>query len=144
MKINGLIIRTSWVYSEYGNNFVKNILRLGKNKKELNVVCDQIGSPTYANHLAEVILKIINDKDFKNNDIQTEIYHFTNEGILSWYEFAKEIFHISKIDCKVNPIPSKKYPTLAMRPKNTVMDKNKIFYRFGIKKIEKTLDFIKG
>ena len=104
MPMNALIIRTSWVYSEYGNNFVSTMLRLGKERDELNIVSDQIGSPTYATDLASVILEIIKNKEFREEDQATQIYHYSNEGEISWYEFAKEIFKIAKIDCKVNPI----------------------------------------
>ena len=104
MPNNAIIIRTSWVYSEFGNNFVKTILRLGQERKELNVVNDQIGSPTYATDLAEVILKIIDNKEYKNKRQSTKVYHYSNEGEISWYIFTKEIFKLAKIDCKVSPI----------------------------------------
>jgi len=133
MSTDAIIIRTSWVYSEYGNNFVKTMLRLGKKMKELNVVSDQIGSPTYATDLAEVILKIIDIKNNKDKEQQTEIYHYSNDGEISWHEFAKEIFKIAKIDCKVSPITTKQYPTPAKRPRNTLMGKNKITGTFGVK-----------
>ena len=126
MPTNAIIIRTSWVYSEYGNNFVKTMLRLGKEREELNVVSDQIGSPTYATDLAEVILTIVNNKDYQNKESPTEIYHYSNEGAISWYEFTKEIFKIAKIDCKVNSIATEQYPTPEKRPKNTIMDKEKV------------------
>ncbi len=129
MPANAIIIRTSWVYSEYGNNFVKTMLRLGKERNELNVVSDQIGSPTYATDLAKVILKIIDYQDKKQS---TEIYHYSNEGEISWYEFTKEIFKIAKIDCKVIPITTQQYPAPAKRPRNTVMSKDKIIEEFGI------------
>jgi len=132
MPMNAIIIRTSWVYSEYGNNFVKTMLRLGKERDELNVVNDQIGSPTYATDLAEVILTIINNEDYQDTKQPTEIYHYSNEGEISWYDFAKEIFKLAKIDCKVTPIKTEQYLTLAKRPKNTVMNKSKIEKDFGI------------
>ncbi len=132
MPTDAIIIRTSWVYSEYGNNFVKTMLRLGKERDELNVVSDQIGSPTYATDLAEVILEIINDKDCQDKDRLTEIYHYSNEGEISWYEFAKEIFELSGIQCSVSPITTEQYPTPAKRPKNTLMNKDKISHRFDI------------
>ena len=132
MPNNAIIIRTSWVYSECGNNFVKTMLRLGKEREELNVVSDQIGSPTYATDLAEVILKIINNKDYQDKEQQTEIYHYSNEGNISWYDFSKEIFKLSRIDCKVNPITTRQYPTPARRPKNTLMDKDKITETFSV------------
>jgi len=131
MPTNAIIIRTSWVYSEYGNNFVKTMLRLGKERGELSVVSDQVGSPTYATDLAEVILKIIDNKDNKDKEQQTEIYHYSNDGEISWYDFAKEIFKIVKIDCKVSPITTQQYPTPAKRPRNTLMHMKKISGKFG-------------
>ena len=133
MPMNALIIRTSWLYSEYGNNFVKTVLRLGKERNELNIVSDQIGSPTYATDLADAILEIIEYKKFRDEDQTTQIYHYSGEGEISWYEFAKEIFKISRIDCKVNPIATKQYPTTAKRPRNTLMKKDKIVKVFNIK-----------
>lgn len=115
------IIRTSWLYSEYGHNFLKTMLQLGKEREELNVVCDQIGTPTYAADLAKIILKIITE-DFK--DFGT--YHYSNEGVASWYDFAKAIFEESNIKVKVLPIKSEAYPTPAKRPAFSVMDKSKI------------------
>jgi dTDP-4-dehydrorhamnose reductase len=126
MPTDAIIIRTSWVYSEYGNNFVKTMLRLGKERCELSVVSDQIGSPTYATDLAEVILGIINNKDYRDKNQSTQIYHYSNDGRISWYEFAKEIFKLADIQCGVSPITTKQYPTPAKRPKNTLMDKDKI------------------
>ena len=132
MPNNAMIIRTSWVYSEYGNNFVSTMLRLGRERDELNVVSDQIGSPAYATDLAKVILKIIDNKDYQDKKQSTEIYHYSNEGEISWYEFAKEIFKLAKIDCKVNPIVAEQYPTPAKRPRNTLMNKDKIMEKFDI------------
>ena len=131
MPTDAIIIRTSWVYSEYGNNFVKTMLRLGQERDELSVVSDQIGSPTYATDLAGVILEIIQNKSFKEAGQTTQIYHYSNEGEISWHEFSKEIFKIAKIDCKTNPIVTEQYPTPAQRPKNTSMDKNKIMKTFN-------------
>jgi len=132
MPMNAIIIRTSWLYSEYGNNFVSTMLRLGKERNELNVVSDQIGSPTYATDLAGTILEIIKNKEFREEDQATQIYHYSNEGEISWYEFAKEIFKIAKIDFKVNPITTQQYPTPAKRPRNTSMNKDKIAEIFSI------------
>lgn len=115
------IIRTSWLYSEYGNNFMKTMLRLGKQRTELSVVGDQIGTPTYAKDLAEVLLKIIID-DNQNYGI----YHYSNKGEISWYDFAKEIFAISANNIKLNKIPSSAYPTPAVRPAYSVLSKEKI------------------
>ena len=133
MLTNAIIIRTSWVYSEYGNNFVKTMLNLGKERDELNVVSDQIGSPTYATDLAETILKIIDNKNYQDKEQPTEIYHYSNEGEISWYDFTKEIFKLAKIDCKVCPITTEQYPTPAKRPKSTLMDKGKLVEKFSIK-----------
>ena len=133
MPTNAIIIRTSWVYSEYGNNFVSTMLRLGKERDEINVVSDQIGSPTYATDLANTILKIISNKNYQNKEQSTEVYHYSNEGEISWYDFTKEIFKLAKTNCKVNPITTQQYPTPAKRPKNTLMNKNKIIEKFGVK-----------
>ena len=133
MSTNAMIIRTSWVYSEYGNNFVKIMLRLGKERNEINVVSDQIGSPTYATDLADTILEIIKHKKFKDVGQTSQIYHYSNEGGISWHEFAKEIFKIEKVDCEVNPITTQQYPTPAKRPRNTLMNKDKIIKVFNIK-----------
>ena len=133
MPTNAIIIRTSWVYSEFGSNFVKTMLRLGKERDEISIVSDQIGSPTYATDLAEVVLKIITNKNYQNKEQLTEIYHYSNEGEISWYEFAKEIFKLAKIDCKISPIITEQYPALAQRPTNTTMNKGRIMKRFCIK-----------
>jgi len=125
MPTDAIIIRTGWVYSEFGNNFVKTMLRLGKERSELNVVSDQIGSPTYAADLANAILDIVQNKTFRKAGQEIQAYHYSNEGEISWCDFAKEIFKISKIDCKVNPITTEQYPAPAKRPKNTVMFKSK-------------------
>jgi len=132
MPTNAMIIRTSWVYSEYGNNFVKTMLRLGKERDEINVVSDQIGSPTYATDLAKAILKIIDNRDYQDKDKATEIYHHSNKGKISWYDFAKEIFKLAEIDCKVSPITTVQYPTPAKRPRNTLMSKDKIIEEFSV------------
>lgn len=126
------IIRTSWVYSQFGNNFIKTMLRLAQDRSELNVVSDQIGTPTNAVDLAEAVLEIISS-DFKHLAHDNYgIYNFSNEGICSWYDFAVEIFKQNKIDIKVNPIPTTAYPTPAKRPKYSVLDKSKIKSTFGI------------
>lgn len=126
--LNSIIIRTSWVYSYYGNNFVKTMLRLGKEKESLGVIYDQIGTPTYAKDLAKTILDMITQ--IKNSKV--EIYNFSNEGVVSWYDFAKEIMRMSKLSCKVNPIETKDYPTPAMRPHYSLLNKNKIKSTFNI------------
>ena len=133
MPINVIVIRTSWVYSEYGNNFVSTMLRLGKERDELNVVSDQIGSPTYATDLAGVILQIVQDQRFREEDQATQVYHYSNNGEISWYGFAREIFKITKVECKVRAITTQKYPTPAKRPRNTSMSTAKIVKKFNIK-----------
>lgn len=123
----GAIVRTSWVYSEFGNNFVETMLRFGKERDSLNVIYDQVGSPTYATDLAETILVMlskINTDSIKNSSLK--IYHYSNEGVCSWYDFAKAIFELYGIDCVVNPIETKDYPTPAKRPHYSVMNKFKI------------------
>ncbi|OIP00096.1 MAG: dTDP-4-dehydrorhamnose reductase [Bacteroidetes bacterium CG2_30_33_31] len=124
-----LIFRTSWLYSEYGNNFVKTMIKYGKERKSLNVVFDQIGTPTYAYDLAWNILNII--PKVINNE-QVDIYNFSNEGVCSWYDFALAIMEEAKIDCKINPILSKDYPLPASRPFYSVLDKSKIKTTFAI------------
>jgi len=136
MPNDAIIIRTSWVYSEYGNNFVKTMLRLGKERDEINVVSDQIGSPTYVTDLAGAILEIIKNKGFKEISQATQIYHYSNKGEISWCDFAKEIFKIAKVDCKVNPITTQQHPTPAKRPKNTLMSKDKIAETFNFKMVK--------
>ncbi|HEA20202.1 hypothetical protein LCGC14_0738570 [marine sediment metagenome] len=123
-----IIIRTSWLYSEHGSNFLITMLRLGSEKEELGVVCDQIGTPTYAGDLASLILKIIlgNEKNYGT-------YHYSNEGVASWYDFAVAIFDIGKIKCKVLPIKTSEYPTPARRPAFSVMDTSKIKNVLGLK-----------
>ncbi|HMI07189.1 MAG TPA: dTDP-4-dehydrorhamnose reductase [Flavobacterium sp.] len=121
------IIRTSWLYSEFGNNFMKTMLRFAKERESLNVVDDQIGTPTYAVDLAEAIVAII-----KSGKAAYGIYNFSNEGTTSWYGFAKEIFAINAEKIILNPIPTTAYPTPAKRPKYSVLDKTKIKEIFGI------------
>ena len=120
-------IRTSWLYSEYGNNFVKTMLKLGAERDELKIVADQVGTPTYALDLAAVILHII-----AQNSEAYGTYHYSNEGVASWYDFAKAIFEISATKVKTLPIRSSAYPTRAVRPSYSVMDKSKIKHNFNI------------
>jgi dTDP-4-dehydrorhamnose reductase len=123
------IIRTSWLYSEYGVNFVKNMLHLGKERQQLTVVSDQTGTPTYAHDLAETIMQII----LQNTKIQqAEIYHYSNEGIASWYDFAIEIMSLGKLTSNIIPISTEQYPTPATRPYYSVLDKQKIKSHFEI------------
>ena len=121
------IIRTSWVYSQFGNNFMKTMLRLASERDSLNVVSDQTGTPTNAVDLAEALLSIV-----KSNNSGYGIYNFSNEGTASWYDFAKEIFSINDICIDVNPIPTEAFPTPAKRPKYSVLDKSKIKNSFKI------------
>ena len=123
---NHFIVRTSWLYSEFGGNFVKSMLNLSKNRDELSIVNNQIGTPTYAMDLAETIVKII------TSNTHFGLYHFSNEGTASWYDFAKVIFAKSNVAIKVNPIPASSYPTPATRPHFSVMDKAKISKAFNL------------
>lgn len=118
---NYFIIRTSWLYSEYGNNFVKTMLRFGKERPELRVIWDQVGTPTYCRDLASCILSFI-----KTNSREFGIYHYSNEGLTSWYDFAKAIFDLSAISVRVVPVRTAEYVTRARRPAFSVMDKAKI------------------
>ncbi|MDO3693461.1 dTDP-4-dehydrorhamnose reductase [Wenyingzhuangia sp. chi5] len=125
---NSIIVRTSWVYSTYGNNFVKTMLKLAETREQLTIIADQVGSPTYAYDLAKTILEILP----KINNDHVEVYHYSNEGICSWYDFAFEIFHQTNTKCKVLPIETKDYPTAAERPQYSVMNKSKIKKTFDI------------
>nr|WP_315142647.1 dTDP-4-dehydrorhamnose reductase [uncultured Flavobacterium sp.] len=124
---SSIIIRTSWVYSSFGANFVKTMSKLMQERDSLNVVNDQIGSPTYAADLAQAILTIITHPTW-----QAGIYHFSNEGEISWYEFALAIQEIGGFDCKVSGIPTSAYPTPAKRPQYSLLDKSKIKATFGV------------
>jgi dTDP-4-dehydrorhamnose reductase len=130
---DSIVIRTSWVYSEFGKNFVKTMMKLMSERAEISVVNDQLGSPTYAADLAGVILKIINDCQLPTAGCQPGIYHFSNEGIISWYDFAVAIKELTASNCKINPIPTSQFPTAAKRPAYSVLDKTKIQQTFGIK-----------
>ena len=132
MKKNAIIIRTSWLYSEYGNNFVNTILRLSKTNKTLNVVIDQIGSPTYAKDLGKVILSIIKSKNYFSIDQPTQIYHFSNEGNCSWFDFATEIVKISRGKCLISPISSKDYHSIVNRPNYASLSCRKLIQAFEI------------
>ena len=114
-------IRTSWLYSEFGNNFVKTMLRLGREREQLGVIIDQVGSPTYAIDLANVILDIT-----ESGSTSYGIYHYSNEGVTSWYDFAKAVFDLSETTVKLNPVKTSEYVTRAVRPAYSVMDKSKI------------------
>lgn len=123
-----IIIRTAWLYSTFGNNFVRTMQRLGGERPELKVVFDQVGTPTYARDLAQAIVDIL--PQIKSGT--KEIYHYTNEGVCSWYDFATTIMHLSNLNCKVLPIEGKDYPTPATRPFYSVLNKSKIKQDFGI------------
>ena len=133
---NGMIIRTSWLYSTFGNNFVKTMLRLASERDSLNVVFDQVGTPTNAADLAEAILIIVN-KTFVSG-----VYHYSNEGVCSWYDFAIEIFNIADVKCKVSPIKGINYPAPAPRPFYSVLNKEKIkeTYNLSIPHWKESLD----
>jgi len=128
----GCIIRTSWLYSEFGNNFVNTMLRMGKERNELRVVNDQIGSPTYAVDLARAILMIVQSETLSST-VKPQLYHYTNDGVCSWYEFAIAVFQIAQLDCKVNPILSSEYSVAATRPHYSVLNKEKVKKEFGLK-----------
>ncbi len=122
-----MVIRTAWLYSTFGNNFVKTMIRLGNERPELSVIADQIGTPTYARDLARIIMTAI------NKGIQPGIYHFTNEGVASWYDFTKAIHRLAGITtCHVRPLHTSEYPTAAQRPPYSVLDKTKIKQAYGI------------
>lgn len=124
---NAMVIRTAWLYSTFGNNFVKTMIRLGREKQELGVIFDQVGTPTYARDLAIAIFTAI------NKGIVPGIYHFSNEGVISWYDFTKAIHRIVGIDsCKVRPLHTSEYPTPAARPHYSVLDKTKIKTTYGL------------
>ena len=124
------IVRTSWLYSEYGNNFMKTMLKLSETREEINVVSDQIGSPTYAGDLAEVLIKIV-----LSSSKAYGLYHFSNSGVISWYDFAVEIFNHFNKQVVVKPIKTKDYPTEAKRPEYSVLSTNRIIQEFGLNEL---------
>jgi dTDP-4-dehydrorhamnose reductase len=125
-----LIIRTSWLYSEFGSNFVGTMLHLGREKDEVRVVCDQVGTPTYAGDLAAAILRIIDAAEA--GKFKPGIYHYSNEGVCSWYDFALKIFQLTGLPCRAIPIETKDYPTRAVRPSYSVLNKTKIKQAYGL------------
>lgn len=125
---NVVIIRTAWLYSPYGNNFVKTMRRLGAERESIGVVYDQVGTPTYAADLAAAIVKILPQMNITNRGV----YHFSNAGVCSWYDFARKIMELSGLQCNVRPIISEEYPTRAMRPFYSVLDKSKIEHVFNV------------
>ena len=129
MGCHAVIIRTSWLYSEYGSNFVKTMLRLGRERDEIRVVDDQIGGPTYARDLAQAILTIMEERSFIGG---TKIYHFANQGVTSWNEFAHQIMRNASLPCKVLPISTAEYGAVAPRPASSVFDLSAVSQDFGI------------
>jgi dTDP-4-dehydrorhamnose reductase len=132
MKSNAIIIRTSWLYSSFGNNFVNTILNLADKNNTLNIVADQIGTPTYAHDLAQSILFILCNEKFIQPNRPSEILHFSNKGESSWYEFASEIIRILGINCQLNPINTETYPLPAKRPKYSILSKKKITQEYDL------------
>jgi dTDP-4-dehydrorhamnose reductase len=130
--IDSIVIRTSWLYSSYGNNFVKTMLRLGNEKENLGVIFDQVGTPTYARDLAKTCLEILCGDSSEDISKNGSLYHYSNEGVASWYDFAISIMELGGKNCKVNPIQTKDYPTLAKRPQYSVLNKSKIKIDFKI------------
>ena len=130
--IDAIVIRTSWLYSSYKNNFVKTMLRLGSEKENLGVIFDQVGTPTYARDLAKTCLEILCENNAENISKKGSLYHYSNEGVASWYDFAISIMELGGVNCKVNPIQTKDYPTLAKRPQYSVLNKSKIKTDFKI------------
>ena len=127
---DAVIIRTAWLYSEFGSNFVKTVLRLGKERDELGCVFDQVGTPTYAGDLAAAILSVVTADE--KGAFVPGIYHYSNEGVCSWYDFTVKILQIAGIDCRIRPIETKDYPTKAVRPPYSVLNKNKIKETYGV------------
>jgi dTDP-4-dehydrorhamnose reductase len=122
-----VIVRTAWLYSEFGRNFLLTMMELGRKGSEIGVVADQIGTPTYAGDLAEALLTIVD-----NRYLCPGTYHFTNEGVCSWYDFASKIMEYAGLDCRVRPISTHEYPTRAVRPAYSVLDKGKIRQAYGV------------
>ena len=130
--IDGIVIRTSWLYSAYGNNFVKTMLRLGNQRDELNVIFDQVGTPTNASDLAKTCLDILSSKKQSKMNSNGKIYHFSNEGVASWYDFSIAIMTLGEVNCHIKPIETKDYPIPAKRPHYSVLNKSKIKTDFEI------------
>lgn len=130
-KIESIILRTSWLYSKFGNNFVNTIIEKAKSQSEINIVDNEFGTPTYARDLAEVVIKILDSNN--RIDIKGKIYNYSNLGETNWFSFAKEIVKLSDVSCKIKPISSSKFQSKVRRPKYSIMCKNKIIKDFGIK-----------
>ena len=122
-----VVIRTAWLYSQFGNNFMKTMLRLASERDSISVVNDQIGTPTHTVDLARAIATII-----KSGKTDYGVYHFSNEGVASWYDFAKKIFELNNVSIDLKPIPTRAFPTPAKRPEYSVLDKSKIKRTFGV------------
>lgn len=132
-NVRSLVIRTSWLYSSFGNNFVKTMLRLGKEREEIGVVFDQIGTPTYAGDLAKAIIEIIKNPDRYDFENRNGLFHYSNEGVASWYDFAQAIFDLKSIEVTLKPLKTSQFPLPAKRPAFSVLDKSKIKSTFNIK-----------
>jgi dTDP-4-dehydrorhamnose reductase len=130
--IDSIVIRTSWLYSSYGNNFVKTMLRLGNEKENLEVIFDQVGTPSYARDLAKTCLEILTGEYSAKISKNGNLYHYSNEGVTSWYDFAISTMELGGVNCRVKPIQTKDYPTLAKRPQYSVLNKSKIKSDFKI------------
>ena len=130
--IDSIVIRTSWLYSAFGNNFVKKMLKLGHERDELGVIFDQVGTPTNAADLAKTCLDILVYSKKANINFKGNMYHYSNEGVTSWFDFATAIMEFGSLDCKVRPIETKDYPTTAKRPHYSVLNKSKIKIDFNI------------
>lgn len=128
-----IILRTSWLYSSFGHNFVKTMIRLSKERQEIGVIDDQIGTPTYAGDLAKAIISIIKSGESSGLEGQFGIYHYSNEGAASWYDFAKAVFEMKEVKMEVKPLKTHEYPTPAKRPHYSLLDKSKIKNTFRIK-----------
>ena len=131
-EIDAIVIRTSWLYSAYGNNFVKTMLKCGNEKEEVGVIFDQVGTPTNASDLAKACLDILCYNNLTEISKKGKIYHYSNEGVASWYDFTKAIFEFGNINCRVTPIQTKDFPTHVKRPHFSVLNKNKIKNDFGL------------
>ena len=127
---DAVILRTAWLYSEWGNNFVKTVLRLGKERDELGFVFDQVGAPTYAGDLAKAMLRVV-EADIQGAFVPG-IYHFSNEGVCSWYDFAVKILQLANLHCHISPIETKDYPTKAVRPPYSVLNKKKFKTTYNV------------
>lgn len=127
---DSVVIRTAWLYSEYGRNFVKTMLRLGKEKEEISVVFDQVGTPTHAGDLAKAVWAVVEAAE--EGKFQPGIYHFSDEGVCSWYDFTIKIFQLAGLDCRVKPIESKDFPSRAVRPPYSVLNKGKIKVTYAL------------